>query len=398
MLKCRDLRELPSLKTIDYVAGEEGLDRVIRWSYVTETHTFSNWVHGEELLIISGISQTIGYNLISLIEEAIKNRMAGALVLIGDNYETNIDDSVIEIANRERFPIMTISWKVPLVDILEDMGRAIVQSNILDKNKENIVSNIIFSESINEALLISECKLLDYDLECPQQMIMIQLYNETNSSNFSNTKLYDIDKKTHIINWIKEYFFKSNINALVSDCGSNIIIMCESPKDKEVIISILNRIAIGIEKSYKDIYFNIGVSSICFDISKIKNSFSEASKCISLLNKLEYKNKIYYYDNLGLYKLFMEIDKEEVLQKYYDDLLGPLIQYDKKNDTNLVESLQNYLEENCNIIRTSKKMFIHRNTLKYRIQRIEEITNKSLSDSHTKLEFQNALLIRNIVQ
>lgn len=189
MLKCRDLKNLPSLKSIEYVAGEDGID-IIRCSYVTETKTFSNWVHGQELLIISGITQTEGYDLLSLIKEGINNKMAGAL----------------------------------------------------------------------------------------------------------------------------------------------------------------------------------------------------------------YKNKVYYYDKLGLYKLFMEIDKEEVLEKYYDDLLGTLMEYDKKNETYLVETLKNYLEQNCNIIQTSKVMFVHRNTLKYRIQRIEEITNKSLSDSYTRLEFQNALLIKNIIQ
>lgn len=396
MLRCKDLKSLSSLKDIEYVAGKDGIDKIIRWSYVTETKKFSNWVHGDELLIISGISQTEGYNLLSLINEGIRSKMSGALVLMGENYETNISDEVIKLADISKFPIMTISWKIPLVDILEDIGRAIVKSNNLDRNKENIISNIIFSDFFDSESLIEECRLLEYNLNSPQQMIMIQFDNDTIREKFSSNTLYSIDRKTHIKDLIKGLFLKESINTLISDCGNNIIVMCESELKEDYLNNVLENIKTKIIEEYNDLNFNIGVSSVYTEVSKLKSSFKEASKCIALLNKLSYKNMIYYYDKLGLYKLFLEIDKEDVLKKYYYNLLGHLLEYDEKNDTFLVETLRNYLEQNCNIIQTSKVMFVHRNTLKYRIQRIEEITKKSLNDSYTRLEFQNALLIQKI--
>ena len=72
--------------------------------------------------------------------------------------------------------------------------------------------------------------------------------------------------------------------------------------------------------------------------------------------------------------------------------------YDKKYNTNLIQTLEVYLNKNCNLNQTAETLFIHRNTIKYRLQRIEEITNTSLNDAFTRLNFFNAILIKKFLQ
>ena len=55
-------------------------------------------------------------------------------------------------------------------------------------------------------------------------------------------------------------------------------------------------------------------------------------------------------------------------------------EYDKANDTNYFSTLSTYVSCNCSIINTSAKMFVHKNTVSYRIDRIEEIFKLDLSD------------------
>lgn len=80
------------------------------------------------------------------------------------------------------------------------------------------------------------------------------------------------------------------------------------------------------------------------------------------------------------------------------NILYSLMAYDKKYNTNLIQTLEVYLNKNCNLNQTAETLFIHRNTIKYRLQRIEEITNTSLDDAFTRLNFFNAILIKKFLQ
>ena len=74
-------------------------------------------------------------------------------------------------------------------------------------------------------------------------------------------------------------------------------------------------------------------------------------------------------------------------------MLGPIREYDKKNNSEFLETLRIFLEENEDIVATCKRLFIHRNTLAYRLKRIEEITNRSMAEAEARLDFRIAFKI-----
>ena len=76
----------------------------------------------------------------------------------------------------------------------------------------------------------------------------------------------------------------------------------------------------------------------------------------------------------------------------FDSTLGIIIDYDKENNTNLLQTLKAYLWNNNSLLHASEQLFTHRNTVKYRIQRITELTGRNFDDAMTRLEFMNALI------
>ena len=68
----------------------------------------------------------------------------------------------------------------------------------------------------------------------------------------------------------------------------------------------------------------------------------------------------------------LSISDKEAKQNYYDNILGKLEQYDKNNKSNYLDFLSTYLECNCNINETADKLFVHRNTVVYKINKISE--------------------------
>lgn len=90
--------------------------------------------------------------------------------------------------------------------------------------------------------------------------------------------------------------------------------------------------------------------------------------------------------------------EKQDMKIFYYDILGKLIDYDSKNSTELLQTLKVYIEENCNLVRTAQLLFVHKNTVKYRIRRIEQICNCDLRNMHDLLNFDMAFKIKDFTK
>ena len=97
---------------------------------------------------------------------------------------------------------------------------------------------------------------------------------------------------------------------------------------------------------------------------------------------------------MGLYRLFLQMKPSE-MQYYYHSQLDNLIDYDIMYNTEWVETLKVFLDCFNNISKASRMLVIHRNTLLYRITKIEEVLGRSLSNPTVCIELHLALAIKN---
>jgi hypothetical protein len=80
------------------------------------------------------------------------------------------------------------------------------------------------------------------------------------------------------------------------------------------------------------------------------------------------------------------------------DAIGPLLAYDRENDTDLASTLRAFLEQNQNSARTAKLLYIHYNTLRYRLDRAREILGDFLENPQQRLEIELALQLYPLIQ
>lgn len=176
MFQCKDLLSLTTMSEAKVIAGMGGMDRDIRWSYKAENINFENWVHGKELLIISSpVTQRKNYNLYKIIEKAIRLQMSCALLLIGDNYVSSVDEDVLELAERNSFPLFTIPWNVPLLDFFEELGHAISYLDDRKDIQDSFLAEIIFGDSINTNSIAHKCEQMGYDKSVLEQIFIMHL-------------------------------------------------------------------------------------------------------------------------------------------------------------------------------------------------------------------------------
>ncbi|MDY3874645.1 MAG: PucR family transcriptional regulator ligand-binding domain-containing protein [Megamonas funiformis] len=396
MFQCKDLFKLPSLSKMKIIAGNKGLHKIIRWSYKAESIHLAKWVHGGELLIISKmVIHEKDFNLYNFLKEAISLNISGALLLIGPNYIEQIPQSVIDLSNQKHFPLFLIPWDTPLVDIFEELGHAIASINLINDKHKDLLFSIIFNTNLSFDYLKYQSQEVNFSFDGYLQFFEINfLLPQSENAIILN----DVDKDT-ICQFIHTLFENEHIPILSSSYTKNIIALINvNNTSLDTLNTLFPQILNYIKENYPNYIVNIGIGTRQKSLEKYKLSYEQASKCINLAIKQKQKNMIYYYEQLGLYQLFYDINNKTLLENFVHNILYSLMAYDKKYNTNLIQTLEVYLNKNCNLNQTAETLFIHRNTIKYRLQRIEEITNTSLNDAFTRLNFFNAILIKKFLQ
>ncbi|MQL51643.1 GAF domain-containing protein [Desulfofundulus thermobenzoicus] len=124
--------------------------------------------------------------------------------------------------------------------------------------------------------------------------------------------------------------------------------------------------------------FVVGVSTLLTDLLDFRKGFLEACQCITIARLYKHLNKPLYFDDTGLLGFLFHEENRQLLTTFVTNQIGPLIRHDKTNNLCLVDTLECYLDNNCNLADTAGKLYIHVNTLKYRLKKIKELTSIDL--------------------
>lgn len=161
---------------------------------------------------------------------------------------------------------------------------------------------------------------------------------------------------------------------------------------QEVALSIQAKIA----RELKGITVSIGISSIALDPMEIGTRYQEARNAIRLARRLRGKGTVAFWEDVEIYSVLGQ--SGEALERFCQSVLGPLDRPEVKNREVLLETLQVYLECQGNVLATAERLYIHRNTLRYRLKRIEEILGRDLESPDERLSLWLALKARVLVK
>lgn len=147
-------------------------------------------------------------------------------------------------------------------------------------------------------------------------------------------------------------------------------------------------------KTYEDIFtVSIGISKPYKDIKSIRRLYDEAYLAILFSNR-----DIVYYNSLDTIKLLYPLKDDDGIQQYYSKTIKKLEEYDEINGTNLLETLEVFFKYNFKKTLVANKLFIHVETLRYRLNRIEEITGYSVEETEGLFALQMGLKIRRLLK
>lgn len=124
-----------------------------------------------------------------------------------------------------------------------------------------------------------------------------------------------------------------------------------------------------------------GVSRRVSGMERLKDFYVQAQETLSVGHRLKRQFRYYLYDNLSSFLLFQRLPNEE-LSLYCHQKIQELGEYDRAHNTELCATLQVYLEQTKSLVRTAEILYVHRNTVRYRINKCEELLGTKLEDGN----------------
>ncbi len=156
----------------------------------------------------------------------------------------------------------------------------------------------------------------------------------------------------------------------------------------------LEKIAASMEETLKNelrIKTVIGIGTIAERLRELADSYKEAQTAIEVGKVFDTEKSIMHYENLGIGRLIYqlpttlcEIFLSEVFKKNSIDSL----------DQETLFTINKFFENNLNVSETSRKLFVHRNTLVYRLEKIKKLTGLDLRQFDHAIVFKVALMVR----
>lgn len=140
----------------------------------------------------------------------------------------------------------------------------------------------------------------------------------------------------------------------------------------------------------------IAVSGVCQALDDFPVRFAEAQRALDVARGLHRRDQTVALEELGLYGLLFHREDEDELRRYSDRLLGPLFAYDRQRGTSLVETLDAYLAEGGAFRATARRLGVHLNTLRGRLERIATVCDIDLGSAKARLDLQLALEIARV--
>ncbi len=190
-----------------------------------------------------------------------------------------------------------------------------------------------------------------------------------------------------------------NKPALTHIYGNNHVCVFQSldeSDDKMVsAIELAHHVREHLRAEFPDQRLLCGLSGPAASLEEWPEVYRQALQAMKVAERL-HLDKTVEFNNLGVYRLLTELVDAPAVQEFCREVIGPLVKYDERHRSNLVKTINAYFENHGNISQTAETLYIHRNTLLYRLERIQGLTGQHLDNSDERLALQLALKLRQI--
>jgi PucR family transcriptional regulator, proline-responsive transcriptional activator len=357
--------KLETFKNFRLVAGHRGLDNIVEkigildWEFITklEGHFIEGeFAKGEFVLSSLLFAKDKPELVIEAVKYLVESQVSG--LAIKNIYYNDLPNEVINYANEKSVPIFIFDNSVYFEDIITETMDKIRSINNYELLETKV--DLLIKMNLNKALI----RDIAFEINSSFKECIFVLY-------FKEKKFIGDNKIVALIEKLKRNKSTSLYDSILK-YGNGILIIStyekiEEKDFKKTTSSLLKDIGINHEEYY------IGISNLHKSLNELGNCINEsifAQKTGEVSS-----NSLNYFSDIGVYSILMPYINETWIHNFHNRIIKPIINYDEKYNTELFNTAIKYIENDGKVNETANEIFLHKNTVRYRINKIKELLN-----------------------
>ena len=396
MVTCRDILNL-KLDGVELVAGEAGLDRMVSWTYLVQTKPYDEHMNrGNFALLVVDFERYKPEDLMDVMDELNTLGISGFAISIVDDRE-EISEELKNRAEELSLPLFYVRWKgASFVDIDQSVGKLIMDTGVQNKREGDFLYNLLFGYDISDKYIEKITSQFGLDFSKPYRVgiiIVNRKYGINHEQDEHTYEYYGNVLSREVTGMEGRPMFMRFLNKFV--------LLFEARKDK-LIEHELEKL---LKKIDSDVSFKDKISGTCIlgapyiDPRDFGQSYQQAKSLIPKIDMLPNPKhkKVLSASAMGIYKYMFNAGNQREILDYCNKNLEKLEEYDHANGTFLVDTLLAYYMNGFNSANTAKELFVHRNSLQYRLNKIQELLDFELDDYIKYLDLVNCILVKRLM-
>jgi PucR family transcriptional regulator, purine catabolism regulatory protein len=196
---------------------------------------------------------------------------------------------------------------------------------------------------------------------------------------------------------VKKWIERKAAGGLLAQRQHNLCLVLPLPGEPGHIKALADDLHAGLEAAAPGRDVVVAAGRRQTGVAGVKVSYREAEQALGLSARLYGPHRAISFDDLGLHRLLFSLRDSPDLRSFHHDHLGTLVDYDEKHNAGLVKTLEAYFECHGSPTEIAQRLSLHRNTVLYRLRRIEEIAGVSLDDAGARLNLHLSLRVADVL-
>lgn len=361
LIQVRELLKMPLFQNFKLIAGENGLDQQLSNVVILEYESVNNSYHvfnpGDFILTSLFFAVNDPDSIVPALRNVINRQIAG--IAIKTVFFDDIPMEIKQYAYEKQIPIFTFK------DVyMEDLILCV--NNFLKLKQHFLVNENNIDKLVNT-------------IGSPE--FIQNIVKEINPLFFPNVTVAYVtpkDEKSNIefTSYFYELFYKNYTSAISTHYSyikyqSGMFIIYTAPDSAQTEASVFTNLLHSIKLNSQLFYIGISEQMNSYSDFHIAIKMSISANQFAQMNHLN----ISYYKDIGIYKWIAPLANECTLKNDYKNLIHKIKEYDTNFKSNLWDTLIVFIQNNGEYSKTAQELYQHPNTIRYRIKKIQEITN-----------------------
>ncbi len=395
----KELLQVPILKRSRVLAGRSGLDHEVEWVDVMDLPDIRPWIRPKTFLLSTFyVIRDDPEAQLDVIRTLAMSGAAG-LCLDPHMFLKGVSHEFTQLADQLGVPVVELPEEAGYGELITPLMDVIIRRRRLETD---FLSDLLEGKFRTEEFLARRARAINWRLQDRHAVMVVDIdeFEELSLKRFQDEEHIQAVKRTFAaaVEQIVQQRWSERTAAF--EKSDSIVLLPEIPTDmspveiREGCRALGYDIKAALSRRLPDLSVTVGIGRLA-PPTRLWRSYQQAEQAIALGRQFLRTIGVYSFDQVEIYSLLLELERDQ-LHRFATEQLGALIHYDREKGADFVHTLETYFEHEQNLARTARALFIHRNSLQYRLERIKEILSITSFGGAAALNLALAIKVRRV--